>query len=82
MSETRSASAFSIIRRLWPDVWRYRNRVGIALVMLVAAKLANVGVPLIMKQLIDSLDLTPRPLLIPLFLLVAYGALRLSTSLF
>jgi len=82
MSETPSASAFSIIRRLWPDVWRYRNRVGIALVMLVAAKLANVGVPLIMKQLIDSLDLTPRPLLIPLFLLVAYGALRLSTSLF
>ena len=82
MSEARSASAFSIIRRLWPDVWRYRNRVGIALVMLVAAKLANVGVPLIMKQLIDALDLTPRPLLIPLFLLVAYGALRLSTSLF
>ena len=82
MSESRSASTYSIIRRLWPDVWRYRGRVGIALVMLVAAKLANVGVPLVMKRMIDSLDLTPRPLLIPLFLLVAYGALRLSTSLF
>jgi ATP-binding cassette subfamily B protein len=82
MSESRSASTFSIIRRLWPDVWRYRGRVGIALVMLVAAKLANVGVPLIMKRLIDALDLAPKPLLIPLFLLVAYGALRLSTSLF
>jgi len=82
MSESRSASTYSIIRRLWPDVWRYRGRVGIALVMLIAAKLANVGVPLVMKRMIDSLDLTPRPLLIPLFLLVAYGALRLSTSLF
>jgi ATP-binding cassette subfamily B protein len=82
MSETRTSSTFSIIRRLWPEVWRYRGRVGVALVMLVVAKLANVGVPLVMKRLIDSLDLTPRPLLIPLLLLVAYGALRLSTSMF
>jgi ATP-binding cassette subfamily B protein len=82
MSETRSTSAFSIIRRLWPEVWRYRMRVGIALLFLVAAKVANIGVPLVMKSLIDKLDLTPKPLLIPLMLLVAYGALRLSTSLF
>jgi ATP-binding cassette subfamily B protein len=82
MSEPRTSSTFSIIRRLWPEVWRYRNRVGIALVLLVVAKLANVGVPLVMKRLIDSLDLTPKPLLIPLALLVAYGGLRLSTSLF
>lgn len=82
MSETRSANAFSILRRLWPDVWRYRGRVGAALLMLVAAKLANVGVPLVLQRLIDALDLAPRPLLIPLALLVVYGALRLSTSLF
>jgi ATP-binding cassette subfamily B protein len=77
-----NASTWDVIRRLWPEVWRYRWRVGIALVCLVAAKLANVGVPLVMKELIDELDLTPRPLLIPLVLLLAYGALRLSTSLF
>ncbi|MEO5627216.1 MAG: ABC transporter ATP-binding protein/permease [Dokdonella sp.] len=82
MSETRSASVFSIIHRLWPEVWHYRARVGFALLFLVAAKVANIGVPLIMKSLIDKLDLTPKPLLIPLMLLVAYGALRLSTSLF
>ena len=82
MSETRSANAFSILRRLWPDVWRYRGRVGAALLMLVAAKLANVGVPLVLQRLIDALDLAPKPLLIPLALLVVYGALRLSTSLF
>ena len=82
MNETRSASLISVIRRLWPEVWRYRVRVGSALVFLVAAKLANIGVPLVMKDLIDRLDLQPRPLLIPLLLLIAYGALRLSTSLF
>ena len=82
MTEQRSASLISVFRRLWPQIWLYRVRVGIALVCLVIAKLANIGVPLIMKSLIDKLDLTPRPLLIPLLLLVGYGALRLSTSLF
>jgi ATP-binding cassette subfamily B protein len=82
MPPASPASTWDVIRRLWPEVWRYRWRVGIALVCLVAAKLANVGVPLVMKELIDELDLTPRPLLIPLVLLLAYGALRLSTSLF
>ncbi len=72
----------SVLRRLWPEVWRYRRRVAAALLLLVAAKLANVGVPLVMKDLIDRLDLAPAPLLVPLGLLLAYGALRLSTSLF
>ena len=82
MSKPATASTLSVIRRLWPEVWRYRLRVGAALVFLVAAKLANIGVPLIMKELIDKLDIKPTPLLIPLMLLLAYGALRLSTSLF
>jgi ABC-type transport system involved in Fe-S cluster assembly fused permease/ATPase subunit len=82
MNEPRPASLISVIRRLWPEVWRYRVRVGTALVFLIAAKLANIGVPLVMKDLIDKLDVKPAPLLIPLMLLLAYGALRLSTSLF
>ncbi|MBO9662779.1 ABC transporter ATP-binding protein/permease [Dokdonella sp.] len=82
MTTTPPATTLSVLRRLWPEVWRYRRRVGVALLLLVAAKLANVGVPLVMKDLIDHLDLKPSPLLIPLGLLLAYGALRLSTSLF
>jgi ATP-binding cassette subfamily B protein len=82
MTEPAQATLISAFRRLWPEVWRYRTRVGIAIVFLVAAKLANVGVPLLMKSLIDKLDLTPKPVLIPLMLLLAYGGLRLSTSLF
>ncbi len=82
MTEPRPASLINVFRRLWPQIWLYRARVGTALVFLVVAKLANIGVPLVMKDLIDKLDLKPTPLLIPLMLLVAYGALRLATSLF
>ena len=82
MDHNSTPGTWAVIRRLWPEVWLYRWRVGVALVFLVAAKLANIGVPLVMKDLIDALDLEPRPLLIPLLLLLAYGALRLSASLF
>ena len=54
----------------------------IALVFLVTAKLANVGVPLVLKEIVDALDTTQAVLVLPLALLVAYGALRLSTTLF
>ncbi len=81
-ADPRPASLISVFRRLWPQVWRYRVRVGVALVFLVVAKLANIGVPLVLKHLVDALDVAPKPLLIPLLLLVAYGALRLSASLF
>jgi len=77
-----TTGTLAVLRRLWPEVWRYRWRVGIALLLLAAAKVANVGVPLVLKRLIDALDIAPKPLLIPLALLIAYGALRLSTSLF
>ncbi len=73
---------FDAFRRLWPELLRYRRRIGFALVLLAVAKLANIGVPLVLKELIDALDLEPTPLLVPVFLLVAYGALRLSSTLF
>jgi ATP-binding cassette subfamily B protein len=77
-----SAGIVAVFRRLWPEVWRYRVRVGVALLFLVAAKLANIGVPVVLKELVDALDIAPKPLLVPLLMLVAYGALRLSASLF
>jgi len=74
------------IGRLLPYLWRYRWRVGLALAFMVGAKVSNVGVPLLLKHMIDALDLKPgQPqalLVVPLGLLVAYGALRLLTSLF
>ncbi|MDR7330990.1 ABCB family ABC transporter ATP-binding protein/permease [Roseateles asaccharophilus] len=74
------------LARLFPYLWRYRWRVGLALAFMVGAKISNVGVPVLLKHLVDSLDLKPGApqtlLVVPLGLLLAYGALRLSTSLF
>ena len=67
---------------LVPYLWEYRWRVGIALVFLVTAKVANVGVPLVMKEIVDGLDPSQQMLVLPLALLLIYGVLRLSTTLF
>ncbi len=79
-------SDWGTLARLLPYLWRYRWRVGIALGFLVAAKVANVGVPLLLKELVDALSIKPGDaaalLVVPAGLIVAYGALRLSTSLF
>lgn len=79
-------SDWATIAKLLPYLWRYRWRVGLALGFMLGAKLSNVGVPLLLKQLVDSLSLKPGDpqalLVLPLGLLLAYGALRLMTSLF
>ncbi len=69
-------------RLLVPYLLEYKGRVVVALVFLVAAKLANVGVPLVLKRVVDSLDPTQAAVALPFFMLLAYGALRLSTTLF
>jgi ATP-binding cassette, subfamily B, heavy metal transporter len=87
-STDRSAPAargdWHTVRTLLPYLLAYKGRVALALSCLIAAKVANVGVPLVLKQIVDSL--TPgsqvQMLVLPLALLVAYGVLRLSTTAF
>ena len=67
---------------LLPYLWEYKWRVLIAMVFLASAKLANVGVPLLLKSVVDALSPAQQVLALPLALLVAYGVLRLSTVLF
>ena len=67
---------------LLPYLWDYRWRVGLALVLLVAAKLANVAVPLVMKSIVDSLDPSLQAVAVPMALLATYGILRFMTTLF
>ncbi len=88
-AETRSAKSrtdWATIAKLLPYLWRYRWRVSFALGFMLCAKLSNVGIPLLLKSLIDDLAIKPGSaaslLVVPLGLLVAYGALRFSTSLF
>jgi ATP-binding cassette subfamily B protein len=70
------------IRRLAPYLLEFKGRVALALLCLTAAKLANVGVPLVMKEIVDALDATRAVLVLPFALLAIYGLLRLSTTLF
>ncbi len=70
-------------RNLLPYLWEYRGRVLLALTALILAKTANVGLPLLLKAIVDTLD-HPKSLAIalPVSLLLAYGALKLSAGLF
>ena len=83
---TPARSEWRALQRLVPYVWQWRWRVLVALVCLVVAKLANVGVPLVLKRIVDALDLQPgdarAALVVPVALLVAYGLLRISVTLF
>ena len=85
-SAAPTKSDWATLTRLFPYLWTYKWRVVAALAFMVGAKLANVGVPLLLKNLVDSLSLKPGDptaiLVVPAALLVGYGALRLSTSLF
>ena len=75
-------SDWSTIAGLLPYLWDYRWRVGLALALLVCAKLANVGVPLVMKVIVDDLNPTLAVLAVPAAMLAMYGILRFMTTLF
>jgi ABC-type transport system involved in Fe-S cluster assembly fused permease/ATPase subunit len=85
-SSAAPRSDFATLKTLLPYLWVYKWRVLFALLCLVGAKLANVGVPLVLKRLVDAMTISPshpRALLVlPVAILVAYGALRLSTTVF
>ncbi|EGV51804.1 ABCB family ABC transporter ATP-binding protein/permease [endosymbiont of Riftia pachyptila] len=71
------------LRNMLPFLWEYRGRALFALACLVLAKMANVGIPLLLKEIVDILEQSDKAMLVlPLSLLLAYGALRLSSSLF
>ena len=85
-SATEPRGDWQTLRRLMPYFWQYRVRMAIALAFLIAAKVASVSVPLLLKRLVDALNLTttdPRALLVvPLGLLLGYAGLRLAMTLF
>ncbi len=70
------------LRRIVPFLWEYKGRVIIALSFLILAKVATVGMPLVLKQIVDALDPRSLQLVLPVTLLLAYGALRLANVLF
>jgi ATP-binding cassette, subfamily B, heavy metal transporter len=79
-------SDWDTLKRLFPYLWDYKWRVLAALSFMLFAKLGNVGVPLLLKNLVDTMNIKPGDtqalLVVPAALLLGYGLLRLSTSLF
>jgi ATP-binding cassette subfamily B protein len=77
---------WAVIGTLMPYLWVYKWRVMAALLCLIGAKVANIGVPLVLKNIVDRLSIDPSNphalLVLPLGALVAYGALRFSSTLF
>lgn len=95
-SRSKSRSDWQILRSLFPYLIDFKGRVGFALLCLIGAKVANLGVPVLMKHIVDHLTgfaqlstlarAQQTPALVMVggvgLLVVAYGVLRLSTSLF
>ena len=73
---------WSNIRRIADYLKAYKGRAVFALVCLIVAKWANIGVPLVLRDLVDSFDKSLQTLVLPVSLLMAYGALKLANSLF
>jgi len=85
-SNNSHRSDWRVIKDLLPYLLEHRTRVIFAMLCLVAAKFANLGVPIVLKDLIDAMNIKPGSLqsflIVPAGLIVGYGALRLAASLF
>ncbi|MGA8863866.1 MAG: ABC transporter ATP-binding protein/permease [Gallionella sp.] len=73
---------WNTLRTLIPYLMEFKWRVAVAMSLLIFSKLANVSVPLVLKEIIDAMDKTKSVLVIPVFLIVGYGVLRLFSTLF
>src|SRR5687768_8858101 len=63
-------------------LWEYRRRVAAAVALLLLAKLAVVGVPLILKRIVDVMGDAATLTTLPVVLLAGYAFLRFTTALF
>ena len=85
MNTPHTRSDWQTLKNLWPYIWQSKYRVIIAFIALSLAKVANLGIPITLKKIID--DLSPNPTLqvalaVPILMLIAYGVLRISQTLF
>ena len=81
----RHQSDWQVIKSLIPYIKPFKVRVIVTLLCLIFAKVANLGVPIVLKQIVDALSIptTQKALLVvPISLIIAYGLLRLSASFF
>jgi ATP-binding cassette subfamily B protein len=85
MGASRQQQDWQVIKNLLPYLSAYKARIIFTIICLVAAKAANLGVPILLKHIVDAMSIQTIPkalLVVPVSLIVAYGLLRLSASLF
>src|SRR5512145_3056544 len=78
----KTRTDWRVIRSLLPYLLEFKGRVVAVILLLVLAKLANVVVPLALKEIVDEMGKPQAMLTIPVFLIVGYGLLRLFSTLF
>src|SRR3954470_3126595 len=71
-----------MLRALWPYLAAHRGRLAAAVLLLVAAKLATVCVPIALKLIIDALGDRAAPAAVPVALLFGYALMRFAGTLF
>jgi len=81
-SATPTHTDWKVIRSLVPYLLEFKWRVTFVIFLLVASKLANVVVPLALKEIVDAMSKPQAMLVIPVFLILGYGLLRLFSTLF
>jgi ABC-type transport system involved in Fe-S cluster assembly fused permease/ATPase subunit len=81
-SSNSNRADWQTLRSLIPYLMEFKWRVVVAMSLLIFSKLANVSVPLVLKEIIDAMDATKTVLAVPVFLIVGYGVLRLLSTLF
>ena len=77
--------AWKTLKTLSEYLWEFRTRIIVAVLFLIFAKVANVLVPILLKAIVDWFDQpsgVDKILVIPIFLVLGYGALRLGRTLF
>jgi ATP-binding cassette subfamily B protein len=77
-----SPARHALARDLWQALMRYRWRVAVAVILLTAAKLAGVAVPLVLRRIVDTLSRPEEVQLLPVALLIGYALLRFTNTLF
>src|SRR6478609_2686328 len=73
---------WQVLSTLIPYLTPFAGRISLALLLVIVGKLANLAVPMVLKRLVDGLNVAPTLLVLPVGLLLAYGASRLSVTLF
>lgn len=76
---------WQVLKQLAPYLIEFKQRVALAMLCLIGAKVASVGLPFVLKHTVDNLNVTTDSLTlvaVPIALIIAYGVLRLTNVLF